>query len=106
MVGDKDETVPVKLWDAKRPCFERGQENQFIASYPQEIGELSYVQIWHNNAGETSSKSVMRRQIPYKIWQKQVKKTLSISRSPNVCVCYFILYIGIYTYLMMTLICH
>jgi hypothetical protein len=39
------------MWDAKRPCFERGQENQFIVSYPQEVGELSYVQIWHNNAG-------------------------------------------------------
>ncbi|XP_028402707.1 polycystic kidney disease protein 1-like 2 isoform X2 [Dendronephthya gigantea] len=55
MVGDDDETVPVKLWDAKRPCFERGQENQFIVSYSQEVGELSYVQIWHNNAGVSPS---------------------------------------------------
>lgn len=51
MAGDNAETIPVKLWDAKRPCFERGQENQFIVSYPEEVGELSYVQIWHNNAG-------------------------------------------------------
>jgi hypothetical protein len=49
--GDNDETLPVKMWDSKRPCFERGQENQFIVSYPQEVGGLSYVQIWHNNAG-------------------------------------------------------
>ena len=52
MSGDNDETLPIKLWDAKRPCFERGQENQFIVSYPQEVGQLSYVQIWHNNAGK------------------------------------------------------
>ena len=51
MAGDNAETIPVKLWDAKRPCFERGQENQFIISYPEDVGELSYVQIWHNNAG-------------------------------------------------------
>ena len=51
MSGHKDEALPVKLWDRNRPCFERGQENAFIVSYPKSLGELVYVQIWHNNAG-------------------------------------------------------
>ena len=51
MSGDKGETCPVRLRDRHRPCFERQQENAFVISYPQGIGDLSYVQIWHDNSG-------------------------------------------------------
>ena len=51
MSGDKGETCPVRLRDRHRPCFERQQENAFVVSYPQGIGDLSYVQIWHDNSG-------------------------------------------------------
>ena len=51
MSGDEGETTPVRLHDRHRPCFERQQENMFVVSYPQGIGDLSYVQIWHDNSG-------------------------------------------------------
>ena len=51
MGGDQDETLPVRLQDRSRPCFKRGQDNAFIVAYPQGIGDLSYVQIWHDNSG-------------------------------------------------------
>ena len=51
MSGDQGETLPVWLHDRERPYFERGQRNTFVVSYPHEIGDLSYVQIWHDNAG-------------------------------------------------------
>ncbi len=51
MAGDYGETEPVRLKDRHRPCFERGQENSFLVSYPKGIGDLSYLQIWHDNSG-------------------------------------------------------
>ncbi|CAB3994215.1 polycystic kidney disease 1-like 2 [Paramuricea clavata] len=55
MSGDKGETYPVRLRDRYRPCFERQQESAFVISYPQGIGDLSYVQIWHDNSGSSPS---------------------------------------------------
>ena len=52
MSGDQCETLPVKLWDRHRPCFQRAQENAFVVGYPEPIGDVTYVQIWHNNTGE------------------------------------------------------
>ena len=51
IVGDKDESLPVRLHDRHRPCFERGQDNAFVVSYPEGVGDVSYVQIWHDNSG-------------------------------------------------------
>ena len=51
MSGDEGETAPVRLYDRHRPCFERQQENGFVVSYPKGIGDLDYVQIWHDNSG-------------------------------------------------------
>ncbi len=51
MSGDKDETYPVRLRDRHRPCFERQQENVFVVSFPEGVGDLTYVQIWHDNSG-------------------------------------------------------
>ena len=51
MTGDENETLPVWLHDRQRPCFERGQINSFVISYPRGIGDLNYVQIWHDNSG-------------------------------------------------------
>ena len=52
MTGDDGETPPVRLRDRHRPCFERGQENAFVVSYPRGIGDLTYLQIWHDNSGK------------------------------------------------------
>ena len=52
MNGDEGDTQPVRLRDRQRPCFERGQENAFVVSYPQGIGDLTYLQIWHDNTGK------------------------------------------------------
>ena len=49
--GDGGETLPVRLRDRQRPCFERGQTNAFVVSYPRGIGDLNYVRIWHDNSG-------------------------------------------------------
>ena len=54
MTGDEGETPPAWLRDRERPCFERGQTNSFVVSYPHGIGDLSYVQIWHDNSGKSS----------------------------------------------------
>ena len=54
MSGDQGETLPVWLHDRERPCFERGQRNTFVVSYPAGVGDLSYVQIWHDNSGTSS----------------------------------------------------
>jgi hypothetical protein len=51
MSGDDGETLPVWLHDRQRPCFERGQTNTFVVSYPRGVGDLNYVQIWHDNSG-------------------------------------------------------
>ena len=51
MSGDRGETCPVRLRDRHRPCFERQQENVFVVSFPMGIGDLSYLQIWHDNSG-------------------------------------------------------
>ena len=51
MVGVEDESVPIRLLDRDRPCFERGQDNAFVVSYPKGVGDVSYVQIWHDNSG-------------------------------------------------------
>lgn len=51
IVGDKDESLPVRLYDRHRPSFERGQDNAFVVSYPEGVGDVSYVQIWHDNSG-------------------------------------------------------
>ena len=55
MSGDQGDTLPVWLHDRQRPCFERGQTNTFVISYPQGVGDLSYIQIWHNNSGRRYS---------------------------------------------------
>ena len=55
MTGDNDQTMPVWLHDKNRPCFQRGQTNPFVIGYSQSIGDLSYVQIWHNNGGKMHS---------------------------------------------------
>jgi hypothetical protein len=51
MAGDEGETEPVWLKDRHRPCFERGQENAFLVSCPNGVGDLNYLQIWHDNSG-------------------------------------------------------
>ncbi|XP_028416899.1 polycystic kidney disease protein 1-like 2 [Dendronephthya gigantea] len=53
MTGDEGETQPVRLKDRHRPCFQRGQENAFIVSYPKGVGDLTYLQIWHDNSGSS-----------------------------------------------------
>ena len=52
MYGDDGETQPVRLRDRRRPCFTRGQENQFVVSYPQGIGDFTGLKIWHDNSGK------------------------------------------------------
>ncbi len=52
MHGEEGETQPVRLKDRHRPCFTRGQENEFIVSYPQGIGDLTCLKIWHDNSGK------------------------------------------------------
>ena len=51
MSGDEGETLPVRLRDRERPCFECGQTNTFVVSYPYGVGDLTYIQIWHDNSG-------------------------------------------------------
>ena len=53
MKGEEGETKPVRLKDRHRPCFERGQENQFVVSYPHGIGDLICFRIWHDNSGKS-----------------------------------------------------
>ncbi|XP_028399329.1 LOW QUALITY PROTEIN: polycystic kidney disease protein 1-like 2 [Dendronephthya gigantea] len=55
MTGDENETLPVWLHDRERPCFQRGQTNSFVVSYPHGVGDLSYIQIWHDNSGSSPS---------------------------------------------------
>ncbi|XP_028413717.1 uncharacterized protein LOC114536572 [Dendronephthya gigantea] len=55
MTGDENETLPVWLHDRERPCFERGQTNSFVVSYPHGVGDLSYIQMWHDNSGSSPS---------------------------------------------------
>ena len=61
MSGDEGETTAVILQDSHRPCFERQQENVFLVSYPESIGDLSYVQIWHDNSGNILQTCGMER---------------------------------------------
>lgn len=51
MSGDESDSLPVWLHDRQRSCFERGQINTFVISYPRGVGDLNYVQIWHDNSG-------------------------------------------------------
>ena len=58
MTGDNNQSIPVRLHDKNRPCFQRGQTNSFVIGYPHSVGDLSYVQIWHNNGGNVKPATV------------------------------------------------
>ena len=50
--GDEGESEPRLLKDPKRKTFQRRGVDVFLATFPESFGELNYLHIWHNNAGE------------------------------------------------------
>lgn len=50
--GDEGESEPRLLKDPKRKTFQRRGVDVFLATFPESLGELNYLQIWHNNAGK------------------------------------------------------
>jgi len=50
--GDEGESEPRLLRDSKRKTFQRRGVDVFLATFPESFGELNYLHIWHNNAGE------------------------------------------------------
>lgn len=50
--GDEGESEPCLLKDPKRKTFQRRGVDVFLATFPESLGELNYLHIWHNNAGK------------------------------------------------------
>ena len=49
--GDKNELLSRALWHPDRQCFQRGAIDTFLVSSADSIGEINYIQIWHDNSG-------------------------------------------------------
>ena len=53
--GDEGESEPRLLKDPKRKTFQKRGVDVFLATFPESFGDLNYLHIWHNNAGEFPS---------------------------------------------------
>ena len=51
LAGDEGQTKARRLRDDNRKLFQKRGEDVFLASYPDFIGDLQYVRIWHDNTG-------------------------------------------------------
>ncbi|XP_015762233.1 PREDICTED: polycystic kidney disease protein 1-like 2 [Acropora digitifera] len=58
--GDEGESQPRLLKDPKRKTFQRRGVDVFLATFPEGLGELNYLHIWHNNGGRSPSWYVSR----------------------------------------------
>ena len=49
--GEEGESEPRGLKDPKRKTFQRRGVDEFVATFPESLGELNYLHIWHDNSG-------------------------------------------------------
>ena len=50
--GDEGDSEIRQLQDGNRKIFQKRGEDVFLASFPDQIGDLQYLRIWHDNSGE------------------------------------------------------
>ncbi|XP_048582698.1 polycystic kidney disease and receptor for egg jelly-related protein [Nematostella vectensis] len=55
LAGDEGEGEPRILKDPKRKTFQRRGIDVFLATYPESLGEINYLHIWHDNTGRSPS---------------------------------------------------
>ncbi|XP_078692098.1 polycystin-1-like protein 2 [Branchiostoma floridae x Branchiostoma belcheri] len=51
LYGQDRESLPFILSDSKRVTFEKGSVDSFLVSTSEPLGDLTYLRVWHNNAG-------------------------------------------------------
>lgn len=51
LAGDEGQTEPRQFKDDNRKIFQKRGEDVFLASFPEHIGDLQYVRVWHDNTG-------------------------------------------------------
>ena len=49
--GDEGQTPVRNLKDENRKIFQKRSQDVFLASFPDDIGDLNYLRIWHDNTG-------------------------------------------------------
>lgn len=50
--GDEDQTEVRRLKDENRKIFQKRGQDVFLASFPDTVGDLQYLRIWHDNTGK------------------------------------------------------
>ncbi|KAK3736330.1 hypothetical protein QZH41_020801, partial [Actinostola sp. cb2023] len=55
LAGDEGESEPRLLKDPKRKTFQRRGVDIFLATFPESLGEINYLHIWHDNSGKSPS---------------------------------------------------
>lgn len=55
LAGDEGESEPRLLKDPKRKTFQRRGVDIFLATFPESLGEINYLHIWHDNSGRHPS---------------------------------------------------
>lgn len=53
--GDEDQTEVRRLKDENRKIFQKRGQDVFLASFPDTVGDLQYLRIWHDNTGKNPS---------------------------------------------------
>ena len=51
LAGDEGQTPVRQLKDENRKLFQKRGQDVFLASFPDFIGDLQYLRIWHDNTG-------------------------------------------------------
>lgn len=55
LVGEEAESNPIALTDENKELFTRGSTNEFLVSFPENLGKLLYLKVWHDLSGVNSS---------------------------------------------------
>lgn len=55
LVGEDSESNPIALTDENKLLFTRGSTNEFLVSFPENLGKLLYLKVWHDLSGINSS---------------------------------------------------
>ncbi|KAL3314593.1 polycystic kidney disease 1-like 2 [Cichlidogyrus casuarinus] len=52
LCGENGETVALRLKDPQRKLLQRSSLDRFLLAVPRPLGQLKFIRLWHNNAGE------------------------------------------------------
>ena len=55
IVGEEGESCPLALKDKNKTLFTRGSTNEFLVLFPERLGKLLYLKVWHDLSGINSS---------------------------------------------------